>query len=159
MLSEEEILKTLHFFINSEETKRYNSLEISREISNTILRIITKLQKENEELKSKNKYLKLENNAYGNEIVRQNLEIVEKDRYIKNSEEITTEMNNDIKKLLLENKQKDKQIELIAEWIFDKDYGKNSLLIHRDDYYSNCIKQVRQYFETKAKEGEEYDND
>lgn len=31
----------------------------------------------------------------------------------------------------------------MAEWIFDKDYTRNSLCIHRDDYYSNCIEQVK----------------
>lgn len=69
---------------------------------------VTKLQKENEELKNKNKHLKLENDAYGNTIVKQDVEIKEKDRYIKNSENITTEMNYDINKLLLELQQKDK---------------------------------------------------
>ncbi len=48
--------------------------------------------------------------------------------------------------------KRDKQIDLMAKWIFDKDYKENSLLIHRDDYYSNCIKQVKQYFEKLAKE-------
>lgn len=74
----------------------------------TVLNLITKLQKENEELKNKNKHLKLENDAYGNTIVKQDVEIKEKDRYIKNSENITTEMNYDINKLLLELQQKDK---------------------------------------------------
>ena len=85
----------------------------------TVFNIITKLQKENEELKNKNKHLKLENDAYGNTIVKQDVEIKEKDRYIKNSEEITTEMNNDIKKLLLEIKKKDKQIDLMSEYIYN----------------------------------------
>lgn len=59
---------------------------------------------------------------------------------------------NLITKLQKENKEKDKQIDLMAEWIFDKDYRENSLLIHRDDYYSNCIKQVKKHFEKLAKE-------
>lgn len=61
------------------------------------------------------------------------------------------------KKYFDEIEKKDKIIDSMAEWIFDKDYGKNSLLIDRDDYYSNCIQKVKQYFEELAKEkGEEY---
>ncbi len=48
------------------------------------------------------------------------------------------------------NIEKDKIIDEMAEWIFDKDYNENSLFIDRDDYYSNCIKQVKQYFKKKA---------
>ena len=59
---------------------------------------------------------------------------------------------NLITKLQKENEEKDKKIDLMAEWIFDKDYRENSLLIHRDDYYSNCIKQVKKHFEKLAKE-------
>lgn len=43
--------------------------------------------------------------------------------------------------------KKKKTIYKMAKWIFDKDYIENSLLIHRDDYHSNCIKQVIEYFE------------
>ena len=50
------------------------------------------------------------------------------------------------------NIEKDKIIDEMAEWIFDKDYNENSLFIDRDDYYSNCIKQVKQYFEKKVRE-------
>ena len=117
---------------------------------------VTKLQKENKELKSKNKHLKSENNAYGNEIVRQNLEIVEKDRYIKNSEEITTEMNNDIKKLLLENKQKDKQIDLMVEKIYKRISAKElnkycNKQKNNCKNYKECFNCIKQYFENKAK--------
>lgn len=52
----------------------------------------------------------------------------------------------------IEIEKKDKIIILMARWIFDKDYTENSLLIHRDDYYSNCIKQVIKYFESKSKQ-------
>lgn len=56
---------------------------------------------------------------------------------------------------LIQNQQaelekKDNIIDEMAEWILDKDYTENSLYIHRDDYYSNCIKQVKQYFENKV---------
>lgn len=57
---------------------------------------------------------------------------------------------NLIQKQQTELKKKDKTMNKMAEWIFDKDYTENSLLIHRDDYYSNCIKQVKQYFERKV---------
>lgn len=50
------------------------------------------------------------------------------------------------------NIEKDKIIDEMAEWIFDKDYNENSLFIDRDDYYSNCIKRVKQYFEKKVSE-------
>lgn len=55
-----------------------------------------------------------------------------------------------IEKLEIERDIANKVIEEMAKWIFDKDYGENSLLIHRDDYYSNCIKQVIQYFKEKV---------
>ena len=75
-----------------------------------------------------------------------------KKQNIKNSDcEIILNLINRLKK---ENEEKDKQIDLMAKWIFDKDYIKNSLLIHRDDCYSNCIKQVKKYFEKLAKETE-----
>lgn len=62
--------------------------------------------------------------------------------------EIADERNN----LLVKVNRLESQINLMAEWIFDKDYRENSLLIHRDDYYSNCIKQVKKHFEKLAKE-------
>lgn len=73
---------------------------------------------------------------------------------INNLYEPTKTILNLITKLQEENEEKDKQIDLMAKWIFDKDYIKNSLLIHRDDCYSNCIKQVKKYFEKLAKETE-----
>lgn len=45
----------------------------------------------------------------------------EKDKYIKHSEEITTDMNEDINKLLSEIEEKDKQIEKVLDLIFE--YG------------------------------------
>ena len=122
-------------------------------ILDTAINLITKLQKENEEVKIKNKYLKLENGAYGNTIVKQDIEIEQKDRYIKNSEDITKEMNNDINKLLLEIKKKDKQINLMAEVIFKK--FKAPLII---EYGIENKEQFIKIFEQKAKEkGKEYE--
>ena len=57
-----------------------------------------------------------------------------------------------IDQLEQENNKLNKIIDEMAKWIFDKDYIENSLLIHRDDYYTNCIKQVKQYFEKKVED-------
>lgn len=57
---------------------------------------------------------------------------------------------NIIQKQQVEIEKQDKVMDLMADWIFNKDYCENSLLIHRDDYYSNCIKQVKQYFEKQG---------
>ena len=52
----------------------------------------------------------------------------------------------------IEIEKKDKIIILMARWIFNKDYTENSLLIHRDNCYSNCIKQVIKCFEKKSEQ-------
>ena len=69
---------------NNEENykKALNGIKILKNSFDTVINLVTRLQKENEE----------------------------KDKYIKHSEEITTEMNEDINKLLIEIKEKDKQI-------------------------------------------------
>ena len=107
-------------------------------ILDTAINLITKLQKEDEEVKIKNKYLKLENGAYGNTIVKQDIEIEQKDRYIKNSEDITKEMGNDVNGLLLEIKEKDKQIDLMAR------------AFKQDDVRS--VEEIKQYFERKVED-------
>lgn len=61
---------------------------------------------------------------YGRRGIKENVkrlqkENEEKDKYIKHSEEITTEMNEDINKLLIEIKEKDKQIEEVLNLIFE----------------------------------------
>lgn len=53
------------------------------------------------------------------EVTKLQKENEEKDKYIKNSENITNEMCNDINKLLLEIKNRDKQIDLMAKKIYD----------------------------------------
>lgn len=63
---------------------------------------------------------------------------------------ILVKMKDLIEKKQKEIENKDKTIDEMAKWIFDKDYTENSLFIHRDDYYTNCIKQVKQYFEKKV---------
>ena len=71
----------------------------------------------------------------------------EKDKYIKHSEEITTEMNEDINGLLLEIKEKDKQIDLMGEVIFEK--FKAQLVI---EYGIENKEQFVKLFKEKAKE-------
>lgn len=78
------------------------------------------------------------------------LNLIEKqDKIIKGNECVIETQANNEKVLLEAMEKKDKTIDKMAKWIFDKDYVENSLLIHRDDYYSNCIKQVIEYFEKK----------
>lgn len=89
---------------------------------------------------------------YGRRGIKENVkrlqkENEEKDKYIKHSEEITTEMNKDINKLLLEIKQKDKQIDLMGEVIFEK--FKAQLVI---EYGIENKEQFVKLFKEKAKE-------
>lgn len=108
---------------------------------------------------------------YGRRGIKENVkrlqkENEEKDKYIKHSEEITTEMNEDINKLLIEIKEKDKQIDLMADFIykiwcdypgsiFHKlkeagfDESKCGFCEHSDRMCKDCLKQ---YFENKVKE-------
>ena len=84
--------------------------------------------------------------------------IKEQDKYIKDANDITTEMSNDIKKLTSEIKKKDKQIDLMAKFIENNMSEKkiiNEICIkskcnneecHEDDL-KDCIKQ---YFERKV---------
>ena len=78
-------------------------------------------------------------------------EIKEKDRYIKNSEDITTEMNNDINKLILENKNKYKQIDLmafsLADYVMYYEYDK----CRNPEMIKQKAKELKQHFETKVK--------
>ena len=101
-----------------------------------LLNFITKLQKENE----RNKKLLANNLASNlNESIK-----------AKNKAENDLEDLNEGWKIEIE--KKDKIIILMARWIFNKDYTENSLLIHRDNCYSNCIKQVIKCFEKKSEQ-------
>lgn len=87
--------------------------------------------------------------------------IQEQDKYIKDANDITTEMSNDIKKLTSEIKKKDKQIDLMAKFIENNMSEKkiiNEICIkskcnneecHEDDL-KDCIKQ---YFERRVEDG------
>ena len=120
MLSEEE-KKAIKYFYNlrgtidesymlfDEEINLKCGIEMIKQIT-IFLNLIAKLKKENKE----------------------------KDKYIKNSENITTEMSNDINKLLLEIKEKDKQIDLMAR------------AFKQDDVRS--VEEIKQYFERKVED-------
>lgn len=111
------------------------------------LKIIEKLKKIKEDTMTANK-CGLSNNDFKEEIevydtvlnliAKLKKENKEKDKYIKNSENITTEMSNDINKLLLEIKEKDKQIDLMAR------------AFKQDDVRS--VEEIKEYFEELAKE-------
>ena len=117
----------------------------------TILKLITKLQKENE-------ILKTTINKQSADISNNLLELQQKDKYIKDSEDITTEMSNDINKLLLEIKEKDKQIDSMAEYIsnldIDEDICKEQSDSNCDDINREveCNECIKQYFEKQANE-------
>lgn len=88
------------------------------------------------------------------DFVSKNIEIVlnlieKQQNTIKGNECVIETLSHNEEVLLEVLEKKDKTIDKMAKWIFDKDYVENSLLIHRDDYYSNCIKQVIEYFEKK----------
>lgn len=74
----------------------------------------------------------------------------EKDKYIKHSEEITTEMNEDINKLLIEIKEKDKQIDLMGEVIF-KRFAAHLII----EYGIENKEQFINLFKNKIKEDKE----
>ena len=142
MLSEEEKKTTEKLKKIKEDTMTANKCGLSNndfkeeiEVYDTVLNLIAKLKKENKE----------------------------KDKYIKNSENITTEMSNDINKLLLEIKEKDKQIDLMAEYILNLDIDEDICKEQADNNCDNinrgakCKDCIKQYFEKLVKEkGEEY---
>lgn len=83
----------------------------------------------------------------------------EKDKYIKHSEEITTEMNEDINKLLIEIKEKDKQIDELVKYIDSNNYVDNEECQFQWDFKiekcagnGDCKDCIKQYFEKLAKE-------
>ena len=137
----------LEWMYNEDEEYYRDSIE-QKEILikgwRNILKLITKLQKENEELKNKNKYLKSENDAYGNTIVKQDVEIKEKDRQIK-----TLNHTNKTYKGML-NKQS-KQIDLmafsLADYVMYYEYDK----CRNPEMIKQKAKELKKHFETKVK--------
>ena len=148
MLSEEEKkaieklkdFKSISILYGNTFTMFLDQLEKYQEATNTVLNLIDKLKNENEQ----------------------------KDKYIKNSEDITTEMKNDINKLLLEIKEKDNKVRQIINRL-DNDIFRisKSKEINKWDDYRRCrlkayktktreIKEYieQEYFEKKAKEND-----
>lgn len=82
--------------------------------------------------------------------------IKEQEKYIKDANDITEEMNGDIMRLIYELKQKDKQIDLmafsLADYVMYYEYDK----CRNPEMIKQKAKELKQYFETKAK-GEYYD--
>lgn len=82
--------------------------------------------------------------------------IKEQEKRIKDGDNITTEMNADIMKLIYMLKQKDKQIDLMANFI--SNYHCFELIVYDLDeectHEHECKDCIKQYFETKAKKGE-----
>lgn len=74
----------------------------------------------------------------------------EKDKYIKDANDITTEMSNDIKKLTSELEKKDKIIDLmafnLADYVMYYDYDK----CRNPEMIKNKAKEIKQYFAEKA---------
>lgn len=74
----------------------------------------------------------------------------EKDKYIKDANDITTEMSNDIKKLTSEIEKKDKIIDLMAErieWLCKS----NGILLDKEHDENFTQQDIKQYFERKVK--------
>lgn len=79
----------------------------------------------------------------------------EKDEYIKDANDITTEMSNDIKKLTSEIEKKDKIIDLMAEEInqLGGDYDDFCIdTVWNEDCDEDCKNCIKQYFERKSEE-------
>lgn len=84
--------------------------------------------------------------------------IKEQDKYIKDANDITTEMSNDIKKLTSEIEKKDKQIDLMAEyWNTGLAMCDNCDRIVEKYEENNCKNCIKQYFadlaERKVEDG------
>lgn len=149
----------------------------------TVINLTTKLQKEVEHQKEKRENQKTELailnekqkdmnklindvKSYKGQFKRQEKQIrelqkenKEKDKYIKHSEEITTEMNEDINKLLIEIKEKDKQIDELVKYIDSNNYVDNEECQFQWDFKiekcagnGDCKDCIKQYFEKLAKE-------
>ena len=73
--------------------------------------------------------------------------IKEQDKYIKDANDITTEMSNDIKKLTSEIEKKDKQIDLMAEyWNTGLAMCDNCDRIVEKYEENNCENCIKRYF-------------
>lgn len=87
--------------------------------------------------------------------------IQEQEKEIEASRQITTEMNNDVKKLIIECKKKNKIINLMAKKLnqayFDEDkfciWFEKMMGVQQKMDYGYVVDLIKQYFETKVKKG------
>lgn len=77
--------------------------------------------------------------------------IKEQQIYIKKYNDTTEEMNRDIRKLISEIQKKDKQIDLMVEYI-DKIDVSEDICEGKTMCDENCKDCIKQYFERKSKE-------
>ena len=145
MLSEEE-KKAIERL--EEQLNFWKKQNIKNSDCEIILNLITKLQKENE------KYKYLYQKALDNTIKsdRENIELKKENEQLK----ITVNKQSiDISNNLLELQQKDKKIDLMAEyWNTGLAMCDNCDKIVEKYEENTCKECIKQYFETKAKKGE-----
>lgn len=136
-----------------EKDAKIEHLEEKRNNQKTELAILNEKQKDMNKLINDVKSYKGQFKRQEKQIRELQKENEEKDKYIKHSEEITTEMNEDINKLLIEIKEKDKQIDLMLDKI---DMTKPSPCTMTNEYSIGRVymskEEKKQYFEKLAKE-------
>lgn len=143
MLSEEQAIEKLKKIrqdtINANECGLSNNdFKEEIEVYDMVLNIIDRLRKENEDIQNRKEHQELRFKKYKENVEKQHEEIYEV--------------------LVSEKEEKDKQIDLMAEFInkqdIDEDICKNNISDLCDEYGTgiNCIKCIKQYFENKAKE-------
>lgn len=142
MLSENEAIEKLKKIrqdtINANECGLSNNdFKEEIEVYDVVLNIIDRLRKENEDIQNRKEHQELRFKKYKENIEKQHEEIYED--------------------LVSKQEEKDKQIDLMAEFInkqdIDEDICKNNISDLCDEYGTgiNCIKCIKQYFENKAK--------
>ena len=78
--------------------------------------------------------------------------IKEQEIYINKSNNVAEEMNRDIAKLIYELKKKDKQIDLMAEYVSKQDIEEDICMKNKtnpdlcNENYTNCKNCIKQYF-------------
>ena len=144
MLSEKQAIEKLKKIrqdtINANECGLSNNdFKEEIEVYDMVLNIIDRLRKENEDIQNRKEHQELRFKKYKENIEKQHEEIYED--------------------LVSKQEEKDKQIDLMAEFInkqdIDEDICKNNISDLCDEYGTgiNCIKCIKQYFENKS-EGE-----
>lgn len=114
-----------------------NDFKEEIEVYDMVLNIIDRLRKENEDIQNRKEHQELRFKKYKENIEKQHEEIYED--------------------LVSKQEEKDKQIDLMAEFInkqdIDEEICKNNISDLCDEYGTgiNCIKCIKQYFENKAK--------